>query len=145
MRTDVFSHTFVEQIPAALEPGVLYVSIRYRTVVHLCACGCGNKVVTPIRPPRWHLKFDGDAISLWPSVGSWQFPCRSHYWINTNTVVWSASWTDAEVAVGRERDAADMTLYLASRAGGATAPEPPGTPARSSWRQRLRSWLRFAR
>ena len=31
----------VHYMPKVLEPGVLYVSISYRTASHLCFCGCG--------------------------------------------------------------------------------------------------------
>lgn len=137
MKPDVtFAHQFVEQVPSSLEPGVLYVSIRYRTVVHLCACGCGNKVVTPIRPPRWHLTFDGETISLSPSVGSWQFPCRSHYWIDNNHVRWSKPWTEEQIASGRARDAADMRMYYEDRRE-AEVTAPSGASTASRWRRLL--------
>ena len=41
-------HEFVEFIPDELEQGTIYISIRFATASHLCCCGCGNKVVTPI-------------------------------------------------------------------------------------------------
>jgi hypothetical protein len=44
-------HEFVEYVPRELEDDVLYISIRYRTAVHRCACGCGNKVVTLTATP----------------------------------------------------------------------------------------------
>jgi Family of unknown function (DUF6527) len=61
----------------------------YATVIHLCACGRGIKVVTPTSPPEWHLTWGGDAVSLYPSIGNWQFPCRSHYWIRRNRIIWA--------------------------------------------------------
>lgn len=112
MKVDHFRHEFVEFIPRELAEGVLYVSIPYSTVVHLCACGCGTKVVTPLKPPKWSLTFDGDTISLCPSVGNWQFPCRSHYWIRRNRVLWARPFTDEEIAKVKLRDAEDMQRYL---------------------------------
>src|SRR6266567_538686 len=94
MKHDSLRHEFVEEIPSDPEEGVLYVSVRYRTAVHRCACGCGEKVVTPIKGPRWHLYFDGDTVSLDPSIGSWQLRCRSHYWIRANAIRWAGVWTD---------------------------------------------------
>src|SRR6266481_1867998 len=44
------SHEFVEFIPDDLRQGTIYVSIRFATATHLCCCGCGEKVVTPLRP-----------------------------------------------------------------------------------------------
>ncbi len=55
MRRTSVNHEFVEFIPSELQEGVLYVSVQYATAVHQCACGCGNKVVTPISPVDWQL------------------------------------------------------------------------------------------
>lgn len=85
-------HQFVEFIPDELEDGILYVSITYATVLHKCGCGCGNEVVTPLSPMDWQLTFNGETISLFPSIGNWSFPCRSHYWIRKNEVVWVKDW-----------------------------------------------------
>ena len=46
---------FVDYIPEQLNPGVLYVSMRYATVNHLCCCGCGLEVVTTLSPTDWRL------------------------------------------------------------------------------------------
>jgi hypothetical protein len=94
-------HEFVEYIPAELRDGVVYVSIQFATAVHRCCCGCGNYVVTPITPTDWKLIFDGETISLDPSIGNWSFPCRSHYWIRRNQVKWAAQWSHREIEVGR--------------------------------------------
>ena len=59
MKRTTFNHEFIEFIPSELEEGVLYVSVQYATAVHKCACGCNNKVVTPISPVDWQLLFDG--------------------------------------------------------------------------------------
>lgn len=108
-----FQPEFVEFIPTPLEEDVLYISITHKTAVHSCACGCGNKVVTPIRPTDWRIEYDGESVSLWPSIGNWQFPCRSHYWIKSNNVYWSRSWTDYEIISGREGDTRAKERYFA--------------------------------
>ena len=110
------AHEFVEYIPAELAEGVLYISIPYRTAVHRCACGCGNKVVTPISPADWQLFYDGDTVSLTPSIGNWGFPCRSHYWIKAGQIRWSHAWTDDQIAAGRARDDHGRAQYFAARA-----------------------------
>jgi len=51
-------HKFVEFIPAKPEEGILYISIEYKTATHLCACGCGERVVTPLSPVDWKLTFN---------------------------------------------------------------------------------------
>lgn len=82
----------VETIPGKLEEGVLYVSLIYHTAIHKCACGCGNETVTPFSPLRpdlhWTFCMEGEFITLRPSIGNWNFPCRSHYYITRNKVEW---------------------------------------------------------
>jgi hypothetical protein len=95
---------FVEMVPEGLEPGLLYVSLEHGTMVHLCACGCGNEVVLPLTPVDWRLTYDGEDVSLWPSVGSWSLPCRSHYVVTRGGVRWAGDWTDEEIEDGRRRD-----------------------------------------
>lgn len=53
MRRNSSAHEFVETIPSDPDDGTVYIFIRYGTAVHRCAYGCGKKVVTPIKPPRW--------------------------------------------------------------------------------------------
>lgn len=79
---------FVDSIPEKILPGILYVSIRFSTAIHLCACGCGHEVVTPISPRGWKILYDGETISLSPSIGNWNFRCKSHYWIRKNCIEW---------------------------------------------------------
>lgn len=45
---DALDVEFVDFIPAEPIPATLYVSMQYATTIHLCACGCGNKVVAPL-------------------------------------------------------------------------------------------------
>src|SRR6476660_10375067 len=107
-------HEFVEFIPAELKQETLYISIRFATVSHLCACGCKNKVVTPLKPTDWKLTFDGKSISLDPSIGNWNFECRSHYWIRSNQVRWAAQWSKNEIEAGRAYDRRAKERYFGS-------------------------------
>ena len=61
-------------------------------------------MVTPISPVGWQLTFDGETVTLFPSVGSWNFPCRSHYFIRRDTVVWGEDMTQYEIERGRARE-----------------------------------------
>lgn len=143
MRQTHLQHVFVETIPTQLEEGTLYISVRYRTASHLCPCGCRSRVVTPIKPPRWHLYFDGRTVSLWPSIGRWQLPCQSHYWIEHDTIRWSTPWTATQIEVGRMRDAEDLRHYFSRQADESetvnmsTSPVPP----RPTLASRLRTWF----
>jgi hypothetical protein len=131
-------HEFVEFIPKDREEGVLYVSIPYATAVHNCFCGCGSKVVTPISPVGWQISFDGETVSLTPSVGNWAFACRSHYVVKRNVAVWAGNASDAEVARGRRRDKAAREAYFDGKiivpadvpAPQAPAPRPSVAPDR---------------
>jgi hypothetical protein len=78
----------MEVIPAEKEPGVLYVSLEFGVASHLCPCGCGSVVVTALAPHRWSLIFDGETVSLTPSIGNWSQACQSHYWIRNNKIRW---------------------------------------------------------
>ena len=82
---------FVEFIPEVIEQGVLYVSEVYHVAIHLCACGCGEHTVTPFNCLQgWTYKREeGDLVTLDPSIGNFQMPCRSHYWVRCNEVVWT--------------------------------------------------------
>jgi Family of unknown function (DUF6527) len=131
MRRSEITHEFVEFVPAELDAGTLYVSIPYATSVHLCACGCGNKVVAPISPAEWQLIYDGDSVSLYPSIGNWEFPCQSHYWIRRNQIEWSRQWSPRKIETGRQRDAADLARYYRSSLTElAPIPEPAPPPPR---------------
>ncbi len=101
MKVDEFTHEFVEYLPNETKEGILYVSIPFATVAHRCACGCGSEVVTPLGRTDWKLIFDGESVSLYPSIGSWNLPCRSHYWLRGNRVHWSPKWTKEEVESAR--------------------------------------------
>ena len=110
--------------PRRCTEGKLYLSMLYTTTVHLCACGCGNEIVLPLSPAEWQLYFDGESVSLTPSVGNWKYPYRSHYWIKANKIRWATPWTDAQVAAGRRRDAEAVDEYVARREAARKAAEP---------------------
>src|SRR5271156_517987 len=112
MRQESFKHQFVELIPEELQDAMLYVSMRFATVSHLCACGCRTKVVTPLKPTDWKLTFDGKTITLYPSIGNWNFPCRSHYWIKNNRVKWAEDWSQSRIDAGRAHDRRAKERYF---------------------------------
>jgi hypothetical protein len=148
---------FVLTIPRPLEPGVLYVSMEYGTVVHSCCCGCGLEVVTPLTPTDWHLSYDGEGISLRPSVGNWNFPCQSHYVITRNRVFESGIWSKERVEAEQRRDRrAKASYYQSMTESGSekaaaeinsTAPQvvlPSGRPWFSRWCRIIRDLARRA-
>lgn len=105
----------VHYMPKALEPGILYFAEEYGAAAHLCACGCGTKIRTPIGPTEWQIEDGIGGVSLCPSVGNWQQPCRSHYWIAKGEVRWSVPWTDDQVLADRAREAARRERHFAGK------------------------------
>lgn len=100
---------FVEFIPAKGEPGVIYVSERFSTAMHLCCCGCGLEVITPLNPAKWSLSKQGGQVSLSPSIGNWSFPCKSHYWIERGRVRWAGPMSQERIRLVRRLDATAAT------------------------------------
>jgi len=107
---------FVESFPKPLEAGVLYISRKYKTAAHSCCCGCGTKIVTPIRPTEYQLEEHGNYVSLSPSIGNWNHPCQSHYWIRDNVIEWAGSMSKADIRRGRSADDVQKQAYLGDAA-----------------------------
>jgi hypothetical protein len=141
---------FVGEMPEILDEGVLYVSLQHRSMLHLCACGCGSEVALPLAPLDWRFTWDGETMSVSPSVGSWSLPCRSHYVIDRGRVRWAGDWSDKEIASGRQHDRRRRTAAQRSpAAASASATEPvwsvpddfsPALPSRSGLHA-LRRWI----
>lgn len=94
-------HKFVQLIPDVLENKTLYISIEFGTAVHKCMCGCGNEVVTPLSPIDWELIYNGETVSLYPSIGNWGFECESHYWIRRSKVKFIEKWSLSRIGKPR--------------------------------------------
>jgi len=76
---------YVEFIPDILEEKKVYISERFQVAIHNCLCGCGEKTVMPLREGEWILtKESNGKISFQPSIGNYQFDCKSHYIITNN-------------------------------------------------------------
>ncbi len=104
----------VKYLPQELLTGVLYVSNEYALAGHLCACGCGNKVITPLGPVEWTLTERNGRPTLRPSIGNWQLACRSHYLITEGRIQWASQWSDAQIAAGRRAEEQRRQVYYAS-------------------------------
>jgi len=108
----VLTYEFVQAIPEKLEERTIYVAMDYATAVHKCCCGCGKEVVTPLSPTDWKLTYDGESISLSPSIGNWSFECQSHYFIVQNTVKWVDQWSKERIETGRTHDQKTKQTYF---------------------------------
>ncbi|WP_234451880.1 DUF6527 family protein [Pseudomonas sp. MF6776] len=119
--------------------------MSYRTVVHLCACGCRKEVVTPLSPTDWVLSFNG-AVTLSPSIGNWSFPCRAHYFIRGGNVRWAGDMSTEQIERGRalsssakerfygaqSQSESKATTSLSSQPSTPT-PTPTPTPTSGLW------------
>lgn len=146
IRYSRLEHRFVQHIPDTICPGVLFISMEYGTAVHSCCCGCGEEVVTPFTPTDWKMTFDGETVSLHPSVGNWSLACRSHYVIRQGRVIEAGQWTDAQVQAELSRDRAVKARYYGTAASHDDVTDPanqaPAGPVASGFWQRLWRWVR---
>jgi Family of unknown function (DUF6527) len=133
IRHQSIEHRFVDDIPERLHPNILYVSMPYATAMHLCCCGCGREVVTPLAPAQWHMTFDGEAVSLHPSIGSWALPCRSHYFIRAGRVIPAPAWSEEEVKWGQERDKRARAEYYMTKEPSGRSVGEQSVPLRKGW------------
>lgn len=120
----------VKYMPSELSNGILYVSSEYAVAGHLCVCGCGAKVITPLGPAEWTFSERNRCPTLYPSIGNWQLPCRSHYFITEGRIKWAGEWSDTQVAAGRRAEERRRQAYYRSIDRG-----------RSFW-HRLSNWVR---
>lgn len=105
----------VHYMPKDLQPGVLYVSEEFGAAAHLCACGCGAKVRTPLGPTEWTFEEHARGPSLYPSVGNWQQTCQSHYWITSGEVLWLDKWSPEQIVAGRRSEEKRRRDYYDAR------------------------------
>lgn len=134
-----YAHKFVRAFPDRLEEGVLYVSVEFATAAHRCFCGCGCEVYTRFSPTDWSMKFDGQTVSINPSIGNWSFACQSHYILLNGRVRWADKWSRERIDMGRAID-----RERKERQFGDTA-QPPAEgneqPLSYGWLGRLANWL----
>lgn len=133
-KTKPIRHEFVEEIPRSFDPDVLYISIRFHTTAHLCFCGCGKEVIAPLSPARWQLTYDGETVSLNPSIGNWNLPCRSHYWIHQDRVEWSYDYTPGEIAAAQRHLERRLAEKYGTSRPSRTAAKKEGTGRKQSRR-----------
>ena len=112
MKLRQISPEFVNEIPRELAPGKLYICCPYRAVKHVCACGCGTEINTPLHPTAWTLICDGVSVSLSPSIGNWSEECQSHYWIRNNQIRWASKFSRYEILQTRRKSEWEREQYF---------------------------------
>ncbi len=107
MKTKTWYPIWTENMPEKMKEGELYISTKHRLTEHICACGCGIEVSLPLGRSEWKIEYDGETVSLWPSIGNWRLPCKSHYMIQESKTEWCKQWSEEEIYIGRIRDRHD--------------------------------------
>lgn len=146
MKISIIMPEYVELLPPELQDGKLYISKKYGTAVHRCCCGCGTKIVTPLKPTDWRLTEQDGLVTLFPSVGNWNHPCRSHYIIRSNRVLAAGDMTKREIARGRQwNDVAKQAYYRADGSSVDTQGKPvnssTSTRRQESWLGKIKRWF----
>jgi hypothetical protein len=113
---------FVRHLPDTLEDGKLYISMEFATAAHACCCGCGSEVITPFASTDWSMTFDGETVSLSPSIGNWYLPCQSHYVIRKGEVLQGRHWSKEQVEAEWRRDRRAKAAYYQSAADRGSEP-----------------------
>jgi hypothetical protein len=78
VRNATLQPRYVDFIPKELDDGILYISKRFQTASHRCCCGCGTKIVTPIRNDGTHTNvnetIDQSVFERWRAVPTYRPP-----------------------------------------------------------------------
>lgn len=88
MKHTNYKTQFVNTIPPKLEEGVVYMAPHYEVSIHKCMCGCGESIAVLLHEDGWKWTFDGKDVSFSPSIGNFQQPCKSHYFLKNGKVQW---------------------------------------------------------
>lgn len=114
MKIKLLRPEFVQHIPDQLTEGVIYISEEFATAGHLCCCGCGEEIFTPLNPAQWKLTKNArrDTVSLYPSIGNWKYACRSHYWIENNRVRDAGAMSEHIINKVIKQDRRDKVKYF---------------------------------
>jgi hypothetical protein len=122
VKVQVVRPFYVEQFPEKLDEGLLYICEDFDLTAHKCCCGCGEDVYNKLSPVKWQLTKLPDArVSLTPSIGNWNYACRSHYWIQGNRVIDAGPMSERAIQAVRQRDRRDRDRYIAQLNAAPTA------------------------
>lgn len=105
---------YVEHLPDQLAEGVLYICEDFELTAHKCCCGCGEDVITKLGHAKWELIKNQNTVSLYPSIGNWNYKCQSHYWIRKNRVLDAGMMSEKEISYIQEKDRRERYAYIES-------------------------------
>lgn len=98
-KIDEIKPVLVMELPKSINDmkhGILYLKYNEDNTYesfHLCPCGCGEPVYLQYGGKGWNitLSINGrelKSVTISPSVGCFDFPCKSHYFIRENKIIW---------------------------------------------------------
>lgn len=115
MKVKTIKPQHIEFVPEHLSEGVLYISERFQIAVHKCCCGCGQEVVTPLSPAEWSITYHDGNVSLSPSIGNWNYKCRSHYIIRNGKVLQAKEMNERQIQRVKMNDRIDRAEQIRLR------------------------------
>lgn len=116
-------YKFIDNIPdEIIKEDVLYISLEYDITKHKCPCGCGSIIVASLSPARYSITYDGESVSLYPSIGNWNLPCKSHYFIRNGKIIWAGQFNDQQIKKVIQNDHRTLKEYSDKK----SKPQNPG-------------------
>jgi hypothetical protein len=87
------------------------------------------------------MKFDGETVSISPSIGNWSFACQSHYILANGRVHLAEKWSRERIELGRALDRERKDLQFKGEAAAPALKRTSGPAARPGLLTRFISWL----
>lgn len=87
------------------------------------------------------MKFNGEAVSISPSIGNWSFACQSHYILDGGRVHWAGRWSRERIELGRLLDRERKERHYDSQVVPSFSPVAQGGGERASLVARFVRWL----
>jgi hypothetical protein len=105
----------VDRTPATLVDGVVYHNEDFELAALSCACGCGHRITLLV--PDSHQVFDhGGFATVRPSIGVFDAPCLSHFFVTAGDVEWLDAFSQPSAAAIMQRQIARHVGFETKRA-----------------------------
>jgi len=81
IRKESVTPEYIEFMPEVddMKENTIYISLKFSVTGHRCLCGCGSLTILPINNDGWNMTDNDNKLTFTPSVGNFQYPCKSHY------------------------------------------------------------------
>lgn len=113
---------------------------KRRPGIHRIECGEYGRY-TRFSPRDWSMKFNGEAVSISPSIGNWSFACQSHYILDGGRVHWADRWSRERIELGRLLDRERKERHYKGEPTAPILAEPKVQAARLGPLARFARWL----